>query len=96
MSRRFYVASLKGKAHYHGCTTCRSRYSCACKTPQRIGRCPNCRLGRTRSLLVVKPEACCTGDNLRLARPDERESYKLAGDHAWLICKVCFRQQPSL
>lgn len=93
---KFYVASLKNKAHYHGCPTCRSRFSCACATPERTGQCPNCKLGRVRSLLVVRPAACCHGDNLRAVRNDERTSYKLAGDHAWLICRKCFRQQPSL
>jgi hypothetical protein len=96
MARKFYVASLRNKAHYHGCPQCRSRFSCACDTPEWVGTCPNCRLGRTRSLLVVRPAHCCQPDNLRQVRNDERESYKLAGDHGWLICRTCFRQQPAL
>lgn len=94
MSKKFYVASLKKKAHYHGCPQCRSRWSCACAQPGFAGACTNCRLGRP-SLLVVKPEVCCSGDNLRPVRNDERASYKLAGDHGWLICRVCSRQQPA-
>ncbi len=94
--KKFYVASLKRKGHYHGCPQCKSRWSCACDRPERTGRCPNCRLGRTTSLLVVAPESCCTADSLRPVRSDERASYKLAGEHGWLICRVCFRQQPAL
>lgn len=95
--KRFYVASLRDKAHYHGCPKCLSRWSCACGEPEYVGPCTNCRLNRSGSLLVVKPQPCCLRpENTRRARPDERASYKLAGDHAWLICKVCFRQQPCL
>lgn len=96
MSRKFYVSSLKKKAHYHGCPRCRSRWSCACDQPTFVGPCTNCRLGRTNSLLVVRREACCVPPNLRPVRNDERESYKLAGEHGWLICRVCARQQPDL
>lgn len=87
----FSVASFAGKAHHHGCVHCHCRYTCACYTPQHDDVCTDCRQQRSTFIQMgLYPKACCV--TRRLATPDDRKRYLLAGPGPWWLCTTCLRQ----
>lgn len=86
---------LAGSLHAHGCTHCGIRYEDACADPGTDGRCTACRGGRPWLLLIdgASPKDCCR-ETARLARKDEKKTYRLAGTRLWHICTACKRTHP--
>lgn len=86
----------KSTLHYHGCTSCRRKYSCGVDKCQADGRCNPCISG-IHSILAEgsEPQDCCFRNTPlpQMRTQAEREPYKLFGP-TWFKCPTCARQFP--
>jgi hypothetical protein len=90
------VDRMADRLHFHGCSTCRRCLGCSCSTPQVNPVCRTCR-GLTPSTYDVarEPRGCCHGNTVQVSRPEDLETYDLAGPGPWFRCQTCFRHHPT-
>lgn len=90
------IKKFTGKQHHHACTSCRSRYVCACKAPARDQRCNPCISGfPSASQAAWAPRPCCAGSR-KVTYAYQREAYRLAGTVTWWLCPTCARTHGHL
>lgn len=87
--------NFAGVRHAHRCVRCGLRYTDQCAEPGADDACAPCRYGRERPVWDrgADPAACCRR-RARLATPEERRLYRLAGRATWWTCAHCKRTHP--
>jgi hypothetical protein len=84
--------------HWHICRMCGVTYMDACREHGRNTECYECRTGRPgwKDLIEGRaPKDCCFRFSRPVTHSEELVTYKLAGDSAWVRCKVCARSHSA-